>query len=314
MDPMATEMDQQELAQQLLAQAREQGIELVGPGGLLNRLTKNVLETALEAEMDEHLGYGKHDVVGRGSGNSRNGTRTKTVMTEIGPVEIDVPRDTESTFDPQIVKKRQRRLTGVDEIVLSLSAKGLTTGEIAAHFGEVFGARVSKDTISRITEKVIGEMTEWQNRPLDRVYPVVFMEAAFMAEIIRSALLSVDEGQNLAGRALGMSPAKVMLKVVLPQAIRIALPPTGNEFIGLVKFSSLASVISLQELLTTAQVGVNITFRYAEYYAAAIIYYLIIVSLLTLLQNYVEKKFLWTSRSKSKKPSTLEPIGQGVHA
>jgi putative transposase len=177
MDPMATEVDQQELAQQLLAQAREQGIELVGPDGLLNRLTKNVLETALEAEMDEHLGYGKHDVSGRGSGNSRNGTRTKTVMTEIGPVEIDVPRDTGATFDPQIVKKRQRRLTGVDEIVLSLSAKGLTTGEIAAHFGEVFGARVSKDTISRITEKVIGEMTEWQNRPLDRIYPVVFIDA-----------------------------------------------------------------------------------------------------------------------------------------
>jgi len=177
MDPMATDVDQQELAQQLLAQAREQGIDLVGPDGLLNRLTKNVLETALEAEMDEHLGYEKHAVAGRGSGNSRNGTRTKTVLTEIGPVEIDVPRDTGSTFDPQIVKKRQRRLTGVDEIVLSLSAKGLTTGEIAAHFDEVFGARVSKDTISRITEKVIGEMTEWQNRPLDRVYPVVFIDA-----------------------------------------------------------------------------------------------------------------------------------------
>jgi transposase-like protein len=127
--------------------------------------------------MDEHLGYGKHDVSGRGSGNSRNGTRTKTVLTEIGPVEIDVPRDTGATFDPQIVKKRQRRLTGVDEIVLSLSAKGLTTGEIAAHFADVFGARVSKDTISRITEKVIGEMTEWQNRPLDRVFPVVFIDA-----------------------------------------------------------------------------------------------------------------------------------------
>jgi transposase-like protein len=177
MDPMATEVDQQELAQQLLVQAREQGIDLVGPDGLLNRLTKNVLETALEAEMDEHLGYGKHDVSGRGSGNSRNGTRTKTVLTEIGPVEIDVPRDTGATFDPQTVKKRQRRLTGVDEIVLSLSAKGLTTGEIAAHFAEVFGARVSKDTISRITEKVIGEMTEWQNRPLDRVYPVLFIDA-----------------------------------------------------------------------------------------------------------------------------------------
>lgn len=141
MDPMATEVDQQELAQRLLAQAREQGIELVGPDGLLNRLTKNVLETALEAEMDEHLGYGKHDVSGRGCGNSRSCTRTKTVMTEIGPVEIDVPRDTGSTFDPQVVKKRQRRLAGVDEIVLPLCAKGPTTGEIAAHFAEVFGAR-----------------------------------------------------------------------------------------------------------------------------------------------------------------------------
>ncbi len=177
LDPMATDVDQHELAQQLLAQAKEQGVELVGPDGLLNRLTKSVLETALEAEMDDHLGYEKHDVSGRGSGNSRNGTRTKTVLTEIGPVEIDVPRDTGSTFEPQIVKKRQRRLTGVDEIVLSLSAKGLTTGEIAAHFDDVYGARVSKDTISRITEKVIAEMVEWQNRPLDRVYPVVFIDA-----------------------------------------------------------------------------------------------------------------------------------------
>jgi putative transposase len=107
-------------------------------------LTKNVLETALEAEMDEHLGYGKHDVSGRGSGNSCNGTRTNSVLTEIGPVEVDVPRDTGSTFDPQIVRKRQRRLPGVDEIVLSLSAKGLTTGEVAAHFGEVFEARCQR--------------------------------------------------------------------------------------------------------------------------------------------------------------------------
>jgi putative transposase len=129
MGPMATEVDQQELAQQLLAQAREQGIDLVGPDGFVEPANENVLETALEAEMDEHLGYEKHDVSGRGSGNSRNGTGTKTVLTEIGQVEIDVPRDTGSTFDPQIVRKRQRWLTGVDEILLSLSAKGLTTGK-----------------------------------------------------------------------------------------------------------------------------------------------------------------------------------------
>jgi putative transposase len=175
---MATDIvDQKELAGRLLEQAKEQNIELVGPGGLLGQLTKNVLETALDAEMSEHLGYEKHNPAGRNSGNSRNGTRSKTVLTEIGPVEIEVPRDTESTFEPQIVKKRQRRLTGVDEIVLSLTARGLTTGEIAAHFQEVYGARVSKDTVSRITEKVTGEMTEWLNRPLEKVYPVIFIDA-----------------------------------------------------------------------------------------------------------------------------------------
>src|ERR1700753_1940128 len=177
LDPVAIELDQRQLAEQLLAQAKEQGVELVGPDGLLNQLTKNVLETALDAEMTEHLGYDKHDPVGRGSGNSRNGTRAKTVLTEIGPVEIEVPRDTNSSFEPQIVKKRQRRLTGIDEIVLSLTAKGLTTGEVAAHFNDVYGATVSKDTISRITEKVTAEMAEWASRPLDPIYPVIFVDA-----------------------------------------------------------------------------------------------------------------------------------------
>jgi putative transposase len=180
LDPVAFNVDQKQLAEQLLAQAKEQGVELVGPNGLLNQLTKNVLETALDAEMTEHLGYDKHDSAGRGSGNSRNGNRAKTVFTEIGPVEIEVPRDTNASFDPKIVRKRQRRLTGIDEIVLSLTAKGLTTGEVAAHFDEVYGATVSKDTISRITDKVIEEMTEWCNRPLESVYPVMFIDAIFV--------------------------------------------------------------------------------------------------------------------------------------
>ena len=120
----------------------------MGQGGLLARLTKSVLETALEAEMTEHLGYDKHDPMGRNGGNSRNGTRTKTVVTEIGPVDIEVPRDRDGSFAPAIVRKRQRRLDGVDEIVLSLTARGLTTGEIAAHFAEVYGATVSRDTIT----------------------------------------------------------------------------------------------------------------------------------------------------------------------
>src|SRR3954449_13022342 len=173
-------INQQQLARDIVEQARAQGVELVGPGGLLTGLTKTVLETALEAEMSEHLGYERHDPAGRDSGNSRNGTRTKTVLTEIGPVEIEVPRDRDASFDPVIVRKRQRRLDGIDEIVLSLTARGLTTGEVAAHFDEVYGAKVSRDTVSRITDKVLEEMTEWQNRPLDRVYPVLFVDAIYL--------------------------------------------------------------------------------------------------------------------------------------
>src|SRR4051794_12061304 len=174
--PMGARIDQQYLARDLVEAARGEGVELVGPGGLLAGLTKTVLE-ALEAEMDEHLGYDKHAAAGRDGGNSRNGTRLKTVLTEIGPVEIEVPRDRDASFDPVIVRKRQRRLDGIDEIVLSLTARGLTTGEVAAHFDEVYGAKVSRDTVSRITDKVLEEMTEWAQRPLNSVYPVLFIDA-----------------------------------------------------------------------------------------------------------------------------------------
>jgi len=165
------------LAQELVERARSEGVELVGPGGLLTGLTKSVLETALEAEMDEHLGYPKHAAAGRNTGNSRNGTRSKTVLTDVGEVELQVPRDRDGSFEPQIVRKRQRRMTGVDELVISLAAKGLTTGEVAAHLADVYGAEVSKDTISRITDQVVEELAGWQARPLDRVYPVVFIDA-----------------------------------------------------------------------------------------------------------------------------------------
>src|SRR5882762_7135770 len=165
-------------AVELVRLAQEQGLSLTGPDGLLKQLTKTVLETALSEEMTEHLGYEKHDPAGAGTGNIRNGTRAKTVLTEAsGQVGIDVPRDRAATFEPQIVKKRQRRLDGVDEVVLSLYAKGLTTGEISAHFAEIYGASVSKETISRITDKVIEEMNDWAVRPLDAVYAAVFIDA-----------------------------------------------------------------------------------------------------------------------------------------
>ena len=167
----------EDLAAELMARADAEGVSLVGPGGLLLGLTKAVLEAALEAEMTEHVGYEAYDPAGHHSGNSRNGTRSKTVTTEIGPVEIDVPRDRASTFEPIIVAKRQRRLGGVDQMVLSLSAKGLTHGEISAHLAEIYGAKVSKETVTRITDSVIERMAEWQNRPLDVVYPVMFIDA-----------------------------------------------------------------------------------------------------------------------------------------
>lgn len=149
---------------------------LTGKGGLLGRLTKVALESVLEGEMDDHLGYGKHDPAGRNGGNSRNGTRPKTVLTGAGPVTIEVPRDRESSFEPVIVTKRQRRLSGIDDLVISLSAKGLTHGEISAHVAEIYGAEVSKQTITTITDRVMEGMAAWQNRPLDPVYPVIFID------------------------------------------------------------------------------------------------------------------------------------------
>ena len=170
---------EQAAAAAMVAEARQRGLELTGPDGLLKLFTKNVLETALNEEITEHLGHEKNQAAPeRQSANVRNGVRSKTVISDAaGEVRIDVPRDREGTFEPQIVKKRQRRLTEVDEIVLSLYAKGLTTGEISAHFAEIYGASISRETVSRITEKVVAEMAEWASRPLDAVYVAVFIDA-----------------------------------------------------------------------------------------------------------------------------------------
>jgi putative transposase len=166
---------------ELVIAARARGEDLTGPDGLLKLLTKTVLETALEEEISEHLGYDRHAAEGRNGGNSRNGKRTKSVLTDaVGPVEIDVPRDRDGTFTPVIVGKRQRRLGDVDTVVLSLYAKGLTTGEISAHFAEVYGASVSKDTVSRITDAVLQDMQAWTSRPLQPVYAAVFIDAIYV--------------------------------------------------------------------------------------------------------------------------------------
>jgi len=169
---------EQVAAEELVRRAREQGLSLTGPDGLLKQLTKVVIETALDQELTEHLGHERNTPAGNEAGNVRNGSRPKKVLTDgTGQVGIEVPRDRDGTFEPQIVRKRQRRLNGVDEIILSLYAKGLTTGEISAHFAEIYGASVSKETVSRITDRVIEEMQAWQARPLDEVYAAVFIDA-----------------------------------------------------------------------------------------------------------------------------------------
>jgi len=169
---------ERETIRALVRAAKARGEDLTGPDGLLRELTKTVLETALDEELTDHLGYDKHDPDGNNSGNSRNGARVKTVLTDAaGPVQITVPRDRNGTFEPVIVPKRSRRLGDVDTIVLSLFAKGLTTGEISAHFAEIYGASVSKDTVSRITDRVVEEMESWRSRPLQSVYVAVFIDA-----------------------------------------------------------------------------------------------------------------------------------------
>jgi transposase-like protein len=166
-----------ELADQLLDKAQAEGVELLGPDGLLSQVTKTLLERALAEEMTGHLGYDKHDPAGRGSGNNRNGSTPKTVLTDIGAVDLAVPRDRNGSFEPRIVRKGQTRLKGFNERIIALYARGMTTRDIRAHLREIYGVEVSPDLISRVTDGVAEELAEWQSRPLDAVYPVVFIDA-----------------------------------------------------------------------------------------------------------------------------------------
>src|SRR5215472_16154839 len=170
----------EQLSDQLLGRAQAEGVELLGPDGLLSQVTKAVLERALAEEMTGHLGYEKHDPAGRGSGNNRNGTTPKTVLTDVGAVDLAVPRDRNGSFEPQIVRTGQTRLEGFNERIIALSARGMTTRDIRAHLREIYGVEVSPDLISRVTDAVVDELAEWQSRPLDQVYPVIFIDALML--------------------------------------------------------------------------------------------------------------------------------------
>ncbi len=173
----ADEAAMQDWAELLVERARAEGVELTGDGGLLTGLVRQVLQIGLEVEMADHLGYERHAPEGRGSGNSRNGSSPKRVKTEIGEIDLAVPRDRAETFEPVTVPKHQRRLDGLSGNVISLYAKGLTTGEIQAHLAEIYDTSVSRETISKITDEIVADMAAWQNRPLDAVYPVLLIDA-----------------------------------------------------------------------------------------------------------------------------------------
>ena len=154
--------------------------DLLGENGIVKQLTKRVLERMLQAEMTDHLGYEKDDPAGRGSGNSRNGRTRKTVQTDQSEVTLEVPRDRNAEFEPQIVPKHQRRLKGFDDKVISLYARGMTDREISGHLQEMYGVSVSAELISNVTDVVIDEVKGWQTRPLDEVYPIVYLDAIFV--------------------------------------------------------------------------------------------------------------------------------------
>ena len=175
--PLGPDVTLRDFAAALVTQARSEGIALTGDNGLLTGLVREVLQAGLDTEMTEHLGYERHAVEGRGSGNSRNGFYSKTLNTEIGAVGLEVPRDRNGSFEPAIVPKGQRRVEGLAGAVISLYAKGMTTGDIQTHLSQVYGTELSRDTISRITDTIVEKMTEWQNRPLDPIYPVILIDA-----------------------------------------------------------------------------------------------------------------------------------------
>ena len=198
----ADEAAMRDWAELLVARARAEGVELTGNGGLLTGLVRQVLQTGLEVEMAEHLGYERHAPAGRGTPNSRNGSSPKRVKTDIGEVDLRVPRDRAGTFEPVTVPKHQRRLEGLSGNVISLYAKDLTTGEIQAHLEEIYDTAVSRETISKITDEIVADPAAWQNRPLDAVYPVLLIDAIIVK--VRDAQVAnrptyVAIGVDLAG-------------------------------------------------------------------------------------------------------------------
>jgi putative transposase len=173
---VADSSEMRDWAEQLVARARNEGIDLTGDNGLLTAMVRQVLQTGLNVELAEHLGYQPYAADGRGSGNNRNGSYPKTITTEIGQVEVQMPRDRLGTFEPATIPKHTRRLDGLTGNIISLYAKGMTTGDIKTHLEEIYGTEISRETISKITDAIVEDMLAWQHRPLDSVYAVLLID------------------------------------------------------------------------------------------------------------------------------------------
>lgn len=178
--------------------------DIIGENGLLKQLTKALLERAMQAEMSEHLGYSKHDPVGNNSGNSRNGKTTKTLKGDFGEMPLETPRDRSGSFEPKMVAKGQTRFTGFDDKILSMYARGMSTREITGHLEEIYGVEVSPTLISNVTDAVKDEVTAWQNRPIDAVYPILYLDALYVkireTGHIQNRAIYVAIGVNMQGR------------------------------------------------------------------------------------------------------------------
>ena len=181
-----------EVIDELLAGASTEE-EIAGPGGLLAELTKRLVERAMEVELTDHVGYEPHLEPPGGAGNQRNGTTPKTLITEHGKVAIDAPRDRDGSFEPKIVRKRQRRFVGFDDKILALYSRGLSTRDIEAHLEEIYGVKVGRDLISRVTDAVMDDVRDWAKRPLEDIYPIVFLDCM---------VLKIREGGTVQRRAL----------------------------------------------------------------------------------------------------------------
>ncbi len=165
------------LLDEVMSKVDSGGLALTGEGGFLPEMIKAVLERGLQAELSDHLGYDKGDPAGRGSGNSRNGSTPKTLGTEVGDVALGVPRDRAGTFEPRLVPKGQRRAGGLDDMIISLYAGGMTVRDIQHHLARTLGTDLSHETIANITDAVLEEVKAWQSRPLEEIYPIIYLDA-----------------------------------------------------------------------------------------------------------------------------------------